>query len=59
MGFSSKRAKLIAEGKVSYCIFIKGVEVFRHKNLIVAMQQMDVFLNTNSKEDCSLQIIPD
>lgn len=59
MGFSAKRAKLIAEGKVSYCIFVKGVEVFRHKNLFVAMQQMDVFLKTNSKEDCSLTIIPD
>lgn len=59
MAFSPKRAKLIAEGKVSYCVYVKGVEVFRHKNLIVAMQQLDCLLKTNSKDDCSLQIIPD
>ena len=59
MAFSPMRAKLVREGKVSYCVFVKGVEVFRHKNLIVAMRQLDCLLKTYSKADCSLQIIPD
>lgn len=59
MAFSPKRAKLIAEGKVSYCIFVKGAEVFRHKNLVVALQRLDVLLKSYSKDDCFLQIIPD
>lgn len=59
MAFSAKRAKLVAEGKVSYCVFVKGIEVFRHKNLLVAMQHLDGLLKTYSKDECVLQIIPD
>lgn len=47
MGFSAKRAKAVAQGKVKYCILEGENIVFSHKSFTVAIQMADQLQKAN------------
>lgn len=47
MGFSPKRAKLVAQGKVLFCIMDGNNVVFSDKSFMVAVQMADQLQKAN------------
>lgn len=47
MAFSPKRAKLVAQGKVLYCVMDGDHVVFSDKNFLVAIQTADQLQKAN------------
>lgn len=47
MGFSPKRAKLVAQGKVLFCIMDGDKVVFSDKSFMVAVQMADQLQKAN------------
>lgn len=47
MAFSPKRAKLVAQGKVLYCVMDGDKVVYSDKSFIVAVQMADQLQKTN------------
>lgn len=57
MAFSPKRAKLVAQGKVKYCIYDdKGELVASHKSFLVALQVADSLQKTNPNINYSMKL---
>lgn len=51
MGFSPKRMKKVAQGKVMFTIMLGNEEVFSSKNFAVAVQMADQLQKANPKND--------
>ena len=59
MGFSAKRAKMIAQGKVQYCIYNdKGGIVFSNKSFLVAVQMADQLQKANPGINYTMNLEP-
>lgn len=56
MGFSAKRAKAVAQGKVEYCIMLGEEVVFSHKNFVVAVQTADQLQKANPDKQYTMQL---
>lgn len=59
MGFSPKRAKLVAQGKVLYCIMDGENVVYSDKSLIVAIQMADQLQKANPGINYTMKIKED
>lgn len=59
MGYSRKRAKAVAEGKVSYCILLDGQVVFSSKSFLVAVQHADFLQKQNPDAKYEMKILED
>lgn len=56
MGFSPKRAKAVAKGKVVYAIMLENEVVFTSKNFIVAVQMADQLQKANPENEYKMTI---
>lgn len=60
MGFSAKRAKAVAQGKVQFCIYNeKGEIVFQDKSFLVAVQMADSLQKANPDIAYTMKLVPD
>lgn len=56
MGFSPKRLKALAQGKVEYCIYEGPVCVFRDKSFMVTVQMADTLSKTNPNVEYTMKV---
>lgn len=56
MGFSPKRAKAVAKGKVVYSIMLENEVVFTSKNFFVAVQMADQLQKANPENEYKMTI---
>ena len=59
MGFSANRAKALAEGKVSYCIFLGESLEFSSKSFLVAVQMADALQKQHPENNYTMKIVED
>lgn len=57
MGFSPKRLKQLAEGKVVYQILDGEKVLFQHKSFIVAVQMADQMQKTNPSNNYTMKVV--
>lgn len=56
MGFSPKRAKAVAKGKVVYAIMLENEVVFTSKNFFVAVQMADQLQKANPENKYTMTV---
>lgn len=59
MGFSLKRARAVAQGKVLYCVMLDDVCVFSDKSFLVALQTADNLQKANPDKKYTFTIKED
>lgn len=59
MGFSAKRAKAVAKGKVNYCIYLGESLEFSSKSFIVAVQMADTLQKQHPENNYTMKVVVD